>query len=74
MKDQFYLSKYLQRSVKKQILILLFTFLTITALKVELVTAMTFEEDDSQMAETHYKLVESHHLEFPSLKEFFNHW
>lgn len=38
------------------------------------VLAEEFQEDASQQAETHYKLMESHHLEFPSLKEFFNHW
>lgn len=36
--------------------------------------AEDFKDDDSQQAETHYKLMDSHHLEFPSLKEFFNHW
>jgi hypothetical protein len=40
----------------------------------DLVKAEAFGDDDSEQAETHYKLMESHHLEFPSLKEFFNHW
>lgn len=36
--------------------------------------AEDFKEDDSEQAETSYKLMESHHLEFPSLREFFLQW
>lgn len=38
------------------------------------VAAHEFTDDDSQEAESHYKLMDSHHLEFPSLKEFFHLW
>lgn len=42
--------------------------------KIDLAHAEEFQDDSSEQAETHYKLMDSHHLEFPSLKEFFDHW
>jgi hypothetical protein len=38
------------------------------------IRAEEFTDDDSSEAETHYKLMDTHHLEFPSTKEFFDLW